>query len=76
MMNPIIALKMTELEAAAAVQDFLSVARVYPLLQALHSGAATVPAWVMQLVMVATQRVPLVAGDLPDAQVEQTETAE
>ena len=38
MMNPIIALKMAELEAAAA-QDFLSVERVYPVLQALHSVA-------------------------------------
>lgn len=72
MMNPIIALKMTELEEVEAVQDFLSPAIVYPVLQAPHSGAATVPAWVMQLAMVVTQMEPLVAGDFPVTQVVQT----
>lgn len=72
MMNPIIALKIAELELVVVVQDFLSVASVYPVLQALHSGAATVPAWVRQLVMVVTQRAPELARDFPVPQAVQT----
>jgi hypothetical protein len=69
MMNPIIALTTVELEAAAAAQDFLSVARVYPVEQAVHSVAE---AWVMQLAMVATQEAPPVTRDLPVPQAVQT----
>lgn len=73
MMNPIIALKIAELEAAAAAaQVFLSDERVKVALQVVHSGAATVPLWTSQLVIVATQMAPLLARDLLLSQAEQT----
>jgi hypothetical protein len=52
MMNPIIALKMVELEAPETpAQDFLSLERLYPLLHSVQSMAP----WVLQLAMVVTQ---------------------
>ena len=71
MMNPIIALKMAELEAAVAAQVFLSAEAVNPV---LHSVQSVAP-WVLQLAMVVTQLVEVALAmcrEKPVLQVPQT----
>ena len=71
MMNPIIALKMAELEAAVAAQVFLSAEAVNPVLHSVQSMAP----WVLQLAMVVTQVVEVALAmcrEKPVLQVPQT----
>ena len=71
MMNPIIALKTAELEAAVAAQVFLSAEAVNPV---LHSVQSVAP-WVLQFAMVVTQVVEVALAmcrEKPVLQVAQT----